>query len=361
MRLTLRQNRTGKKLSVIIGIIRSGMPSNACSASSSTIAELPLDTRKRLLIHGDAVVFLGTFMTQMKRQQNLDFSFLVEFASDHKVLDLIRRENRVNINNHEIHLWFANDQEISDSELIAYYLSILNDAEKQQQQRFHFEAHRHQYLITRALVRSTLSLYIDEVEPDQWVFTKNPYGKPAIKNKIRLPLKFNLSHTQGRIVMAVTLAGDVGVDIEWLLREGQTLDIADHFFSIQERVQLYTLPEEHRKNRFFDLWTLKEAHAKAYGMGLSIPLEQFSFDLTKDDILQFRADKQSQIAVDNWLFWQSQLDNNYKVALALRAKNPIDKVHSISLRRTVPMCEINTLNIKNFKCNQPKLIVTEAL
>ena len=37
-------------VSVIIGIIRSGMPLNACSASSSIIAELPLDTRKRLLI-----------------------------------------------------------------------------------------------------------------------------------------------------------------------------------------------------------------------------------------------------------------------------------------------------------------------
>jgi len=37
-------------LSAIIGIIRSGIRSNACSASSSTTVELPLDTRKRLLI-----------------------------------------------------------------------------------------------------------------------------------------------------------------------------------------------------------------------------------------------------------------------------------------------------------------------
>jgi IS5 family transposase len=45
------QNRTGKKkLSVIIGIIRNGMPLNACSASSSTTAELLLDMRKKLLI-----------------------------------------------------------------------------------------------------------------------------------------------------------------------------------------------------------------------------------------------------------------------------------------------------------------------
>jgi transposase len=33
-------------VSVMIGITRSGMPLNACSASSNIIAELPLDTRK---------------------------------------------------------------------------------------------------------------------------------------------------------------------------------------------------------------------------------------------------------------------------------------------------------------------------
>lgn len=268
------------------------------------------------------------------------------------------------INEHEIHLWFANDQEISDSKLIANYLSILSDTERQQQERFYFEIHRHQYLITRALVRSTLSLYIDEIEPDQWTFTKNPYGKPLIGNALSLPLKFNLSHTQGRIVMGITLSGDLGVDIEQSLRkdqyldEDQYLDIAEHFFSIQEHTQLYTQPKVHRKDRFFDLWTLKEAYIKAYGMGLSIPLEQFSFEFAKDDTLQFHANKQWQTAPDNWLFWQSQLDNSYKVALALRAEKPIENVHRIFLKKTVPMCEFGTLSVDNFKCNQPKLIAT---
>lgn len=43
-------------------------------ASLSTIAELLRDMRKRLLSHGNAVVFLGTFMVEMKRQQNLGIS-----------------------------------------------------------------------------------------------------------------------------------------------------------------------------------------------------------------------------------------------------------------------------------------------
>jgi len=61
-------------LNVTIGVIRNGMPSNTCSASSNTIAELLRDMRKRLLSHGNAVVFLGTFMVEMKRQQNLGIS-----------------------------------------------------------------------------------------------------------------------------------------------------------------------------------------------------------------------------------------------------------------------------------------------
>ncbi|MDO9169530.1 MAG: hypothetical protein Q7U18_10675, partial [Methylobacter sp.] len=46
-----KSNRTEKKKSsAIIGIIRSGMPLNVCSVSSSTIAELLRDMRKKLLI-----------------------------------------------------------------------------------------------------------------------------------------------------------------------------------------------------------------------------------------------------------------------------------------------------------------------
>lgn len=41
---------------------------------SGTTLELPLDTKKGYKLHGEAVVFLGTFIAEMQCQQNLGFT-----------------------------------------------------------------------------------------------------------------------------------------------------------------------------------------------------------------------------------------------------------------------------------------------
>ena len=185
----------------------------------------------------------------------------------------------------EIHLWHTQDEHITDSPLIHLYHQYLSDEESKQQKRFHFEKHKHQYLITRALVRSVLSLYDDNISPEAWEFKSNAYGKPYISNTNScLPLCFNLSHTENFIVLAVSLSCDVGIDVEYLPRHGAMEEIAESFFSKAEVIELKKLPKEQQKQRFYDLWTLKEAYIKACGMGLSIPLNHFSYDFTKEKL-----------------------------------------------------------------------------
>ena len=245
----------------------------------------------------------------------------------------------MNIDAREIHLWFACDPEINDAGILADYFPMLAAAERQQQQRFHFEKHRHQYLITRALVRSTLSFYVPEIKPWQWVFEKNRYGKPSIENPIDLPLRFNLSHTEGIVVMAVMLAREVGVDIEWIERDGQTVEIAESFFSSREVEQLLALPAERQRGRFFDLWTLKEAYIKACGMGLSIPLDQFSFAFAENnehDRIAISFDPQRNDQPQCWLFWQMLIHHTHKVALALKTENATKDDYSLVFRKVVP-------------------------
>jgi len=73
-----------------------------------------------------------------------------------------------------------------------------------------------------------------------------------------------------------------GIDVENVERPGETIEVADRYFSCFESAALRALPVEAQHRRFFEYWTLKEAYIKARGLGLSLPLEQFSFHIEAD-------------------------------------------------------------------------------
>jgi 4'-phosphopantetheinyl transferase len=79
---------------------------------------------------------------------------------------------------------------------------------------------------------------------------------------------FNISHTDGLIACALSPHGPVGIDVERLqpvpLQDFKNIWSAGEWKSIQEAEDIY--------QRFFTLWTMKEAIIKAEGQGLSIPL-----------------------------------------------------------------------------------------
>jgi len=240
----------------------------------------------------------------------------------------------------EIHLWYVHDQDIHDSHLLSEYYNLLSNEERSQHKRFYFQKDRHQYLITRALVRSVLSLYVNRIPPEQWQFEKNAYGKPFISNRqLEIPLCFNLSHTQNLVVMAVTLGREIGVDVEYLPRLGKMIEIADHFFSPTEVEQLRALPEEKQKTRFFDLWTLKEAYIKACGMGLSIPLDHFSFSFSPQGKIEISFEPERNDQPEHWQFWQIHPAEMHKIAMALKDDAP-DGAYAITMRKIIPLDKI---------------------
>jgi len=202
----------------------------------------------------------------------------------------------------DIHVWSARDEQIGDEALLALYRSWLSVEETERMGRFMFARHRHQYLITRALLRSTLSAYAPWVAPQQWVFASNAWGKPAIVAPA-VPMAFNLSHTEGLVVLALTLESSVGIDVESRHREVD-LELAERFFSAHEVRHLSSLAEPERASAFMTLWTLKEAYIKACGQGLSIPLESFSFSLAAPGRIGFSCQTLDPPRARRWRFWQ---------------------------------------------------------
>ncbi|WP_166875279.1 4'-phosphopantetheinyl transferase family protein [Massilia mucilaginosa] len=216
----------------------------------------------------------------------------------------------------QIHVWLVFYQQIAGPALQAALLALLNEQERAQQLRFHFADDRLRYLATRALVRTVLSRYAP-LAPADWIFTPNAYGRPAIANAHAQArtLGFNLSHTRGLIAMAVTRNRMLGVDVENLSTRQVSGGIAEHFFSPAEVAELATVPEERRQDRFFEYWTFKEAYIKARGMGLSIPLDRFSFDFPDERQVRLSIEADLGDDAERWRFWQFRPAPGYLLAL----------------------------------------------
>jgi 4'-phosphopantetheinyl transferase len=179
-----------------------------------------------------------------------------------------------------VDVWCYFYEGIDDPALLASHDALMTPAERARHGRFVFEKDRRLFLATRALVRTVLAAYAP-IEPAAWRFAEGAHGKPYIEGPRVAPrIHFNLTNTPGLVACAVSVAHEeLGVDAEYLERRGETVSIADSFFSDFEVRALRALPLAEQQRRFFSYWTLKESYIKARGHGLALPLDQFSFHL----------------------------------------------------------------------------------
>lgn len=219
------------------------------------------------------------------------------------------------IESNEIQLWLVENEQISEQSLLDDYQQLLNPEEQKRFERFVFPKHKKQFLVSRALVRTVLGQYLDQ-PPESLVFARNAYGKPRIASFDKsLPLSFNLSHTNEFSVLAVSQNKDLGVDAEYLTRKVDILKLANRFFSKQECEELALMDVKEFDERFFKLWTLKEAYIKACGMGLAIPLKDFSFSFANNEIeISFSEERDDK--AEHWQFYQFNFKSKFMLALA---------------------------------------------
>lgn len=216
----------------------------------------------------------------------------------------------------QIHLWLAWLGELTSARRLDEYRRLLSEEEREKRARFYFERDRHRYLVTRAMVRTVLAKYT-HVEARDWRFAINPYGRPSIAPGLALArrIEFNVSHTDGLVVMAVACERTIGVDVENVRVRKADIGGAERYFAEAEVAALRALPRERQQDRFFQYWTLKESYIKARGLGLSIPLDRFAFDL--DDVTGIRLTIAPSLgdSPGRWRFWQLQLGHEHLAAL----------------------------------------------
>jgi 4'-phosphopantetheinyl transferase len=243
--------------------------------------------------------------------------------------------SRLTISAQNIDIWLSFYQDIVDAHLLSNLRTLLSDAERRQEKRFYFADDRKRYLVTRAMVRTVLSRYA-AVAPADWAFWTSAYGRPEIANRYERAagLCFNVSHTHGLIALAVSQHRALGVDVENLLARQMSTGIADRFFSPTEVAELASVPHERRQDRFFEYWTLKESYIKARGMGLSIPLDRFSFHYPHERAVRIAIDPELGDDESRWSFWQFRPTSEY--VLAVCAQRLDGEAPVLTVRTIVP-------------------------
>jgi 4'-phosphopantetheinyl transferase len=241
--------------------------------------------------------------------------------------------------------------ELSDERLLSQLRQLLTDAEREQEPRFYFADDRKRYLVTRALVRTVLSRYA-AVAPADWVFAKNRYGRPEIANVggVGRDLCFNISHTRGLIALGVARGRALGIDVENISTRSAPIDIAEHFFARTEAAELSRLPLDRQPDRFFEYWTFKESYIKARGMGLSIPLDQFSFEFPHQGGVRLAIEPELGDRTSRWCFWQFRPRPEYQLALC--AERVDHEAPRLTIRRIVPTVLDEVLDLRVLRTSE---------
>jgi len=239
------------------------------------------------------------------------------------------------ISERNIDLWLAFYHEMADPRQLANMRELLTGDERRQEPRFYFEDDRRRYLVTRAMVRTVLSRYA-AVAPSDWVFAANAYGRPEIANRHpdAAGLCFNISHSRGLIALAVSRHRIVGVDVENLATREVSIGIADRFFSPLEVAELAGIPPERQQDRFFEYWTFKESYIKARGMGLSLPLDKFSFRFPHERAVRIAIDPELNDDPGRWIFSQYRPTPEFLLALCVERLDGAAPL--LTARKTVP-------------------------
>ena len=219
----------------------------------------------------------------------------------------------------ELHLWrhalasSPGGSDGNDEERGAAPWPLLSTDERERAARFHFARDRNNYVAARGGLRLILSRYTG-LAPAELTFSYGAQGKPALVRTGTAPgLAFNLAHSGAYAVYAVGNARRVGIDVERIRPEVCTDELAAATFSPRELGALRALAATERPDRFFTLWTCKEAYVKARGEGLSIPLD--SFDVVFGTGGGVRLDAGAGAEGEPWHLRAFRLSDGYPAAL----------------------------------------------
>jgi 4'-phosphopantetheinyl transferase len=163
-----------------------------------------------------------------------------------------------------IDLWFFRAP--PGGEPAAPWLALLSPAERARCGRLATPLLRRRFAAAHAGLRAILARHM-KCPPAAIPFALGPHGKPRVA--ALAPLDFNLSHAGDGVLVAIA-DGPCGADLEELDTVGDLEGLARLILSEPERNALPPGPSARRTEAICAAWTVREACAKALGLGLAL-------------------------------------------------------------------------------------------
>jgi 4'-phosphopantetheinyl transferase len=189
--------------------------------------------------------------------------------------------------------------DLSDAK-INEYLGILSDDELKRAEQFTFPNKKDEYVVTRGLLRRALSLVLKQ-DPASFSFSYSESKKPYLTTEVdSQSLAFNVSHSHGQALVAISLNRKLGIDIEKIRPEVEYEKLAARFFSKAEHKALMQCAQAERVAAFFATWTRKEAFVKAVGKGIAFGLSEFDVNVDASEPPRMLHTRWDANDVKNW-------------------------------------------------------------
>lgn len=214
------------------------------------------------------------------------------------------------------HLWTV-VLDVAEARVLALR-ALLSPDEQARAERFYSERHRMRFTVCRGALRELLGQYLG-CAPSELGFEYGAHGKPGLSAQQNpADLRFNLSHSEGLAVIALTGCRDIGVDVEQV-RPINGMAIAGRYFSDDEITQLRRLPSQWHQEAFFSCWTAKEAYIKARGDGLSFALKDFDILIDPTQVPRILKIQGSSAPANQWALHRILPQPGYIATLAIEA------------------------------------------
>lgn len=197
------------------------------------------------------------------------------------------------------------------------YRQQLTPDEIKRAEQFKVEYKYHEFVITRGLLKLRLSEQLNlpgsEVE-----LTTLEHGKLVLHEKHQQQnIQFNVSHSHGESLVALTLDTAIGVDIEKIRQQIEWPALSKRFFSAAEYEALKDYDDDKCLSAFFSCWTRKEAFVKAVGDGIAFGLKEFDVNVDPDSAAKLLRTYSNAGAVKDWSLYSIDVTEGFVATLAV--------------------------------------------